>query len=232
MTSEVAVDPLGEISVGQCLRALIDQDVVAERHVVDLVIRAESETLCTNLHADGLTQGFGVDVPLVVEDPIVSLVSVEWNLIFPSSISAVYFLEEVIPRVITQRRIITPISIVIVKGSEVIVLVEGHVAVGGVFVEVTRDGVSLWKFGFYVTCWICDTIKILAVPHGILALADGELVIAGTDGIIDFCGAIVGEWPRPKVVSVGSVSSGGQFELLVRTDSSKPQRASIYHAHP
>ena len=56
VAAQVTVHPLGKEGVGERLRALVDQDIVAEGHVVDLVVGRKRKALGSNFHADGLAQ--------------------------------------------------------------------------------------------------------------------------------------------------------------------------------
>ena len=145
VSAEVAIDPLGEVGVGEGLRALVHQDVVAERHVVDLVVGRKREALGPDFHANGLAQRLGVDVAFVVEDPVVRLVSIEGHTVLSPAVATIDFLQEIIPWVIAQRRVIIPVSIVIVKWGEIVVLTEGHVAVRWIVKEVGGNGVAFWE---------------------------------------------------------------------------------------
>ena len=102
VAAEVGVDPRAEVGVRQRLRALVDEHVVVERHVVDLVVGAERECLGTDLHADGLALGLGVHIALVVEDPVEVLVAVQRHRVLAAAVLAVDFLQEVVPGVVTE----------------------------------------------------------------------------------------------------------------------------------
>ena len=92
VASEVGVDPGSEVGVRQRLRALVDEHVVVERHVVDLVVRAERKGLRSDLHADGLALRLGVHIALVVEDPEEVLVTIQRHGILTAAVLAVDFL--------------------------------------------------------------------------------------------------------------------------------------------
>ena len=231
VASEVAVHPLGEVGVGQRLRALVDEHVVAERHVVDLVVGREGEALRADLHADGLAEGLCVHVALVVEDPVVGLVTIERDLVLAPAVAAVDLLEEIVPGVIAEGWVVVAVAVVVIERGEVVVLAECHVAVGGVLEEVTRDGVSVGELDLEVAGGVGGAVEVLAVAHGVLPLGDGEPVVGCAGGLVNLGCALVGQRSGPEVVAVVAVARGGQLELLVWGDAGQPQGAAVDDAH-
>ncbi len=226
--AEVAVHPLREVGVGQCLRALVDEHVVAERHVVDLVVGGESKALRTDFHADGLAKGLGVDVAFVVENPVVRLVAIQRHLVFTPTVATVDLLKEVVPRVVSEGGVVVAIAVVVVEWGEVIVLVQGHIAVCGVLKEVTGNGIAVGEFDIEVAGRIGSAVEVLAVAHGILPFGNRELVVRGAGGLHHLCSALVGQRTGPEVVAVVAVAGGSQFELLVRGDAREPKRSAVH----
>ena len=231
VSTEVAVHPLGKEGVRQRLRSLVDDHVVAERHVVDLVVGREREALRADLHADGLAKGFGVHVALVVEDPVEGLVAVQRNLVLAAAVATVDFLEEVVPGIVTEGRVVVAVAVVVVERGEVVVLVQCHVAVGRVIEEVGRNRIALRELGGEVTRGIRGTVEVLAVADGVLPLADGEAVIGGAGRFVHLRCALVGEGAGPEVVAVVAVAGGGELELLVGADAGEPQGSTVDDAH-
>ena len=53
-STDVSIDPYPEVRFRKSLRALVDQYIVVEGHVVDLVIGREREGLCPHFHTNWL----------------------------------------------------------------------------------------------------------------------------------------------------------------------------------
>ncbi len=229
MAAQIAVDPLGKIRVGQGLRALVDQHVVVKLHVVHLIVGREGEGLRADLHANRLTLRFRVDVALVIENPVVRLVPVQWDLIFAAAFGAIDFLEEIIPWVVPRGRIVESVAVVILKRREVVVLVETHVTVCRVFEEVRGNRVAVGELLLEVTIRIGDAIEVLAVAHGVRPLGDGEPIVLLARRGIHFRRTGVCQRPRPEIVSHVPVPHSSELELLVRADAAQPQRPAIHH---
>ena len=87
--AHVGVNPNPEVSVGQRLGALVDQDIVVEGHVVDLVVGGESKGLRSDFHPNGLALRLRVNVPFVVENPVEIAVTVEWHQVFTLAVLAI-----------------------------------------------------------------------------------------------------------------------------------------------
>jgi hypothetical protein len=225
---EVRIHPLGEVGFSQGLGALVDQHVVIELHVVNLVVRREGEGLGTDLHTDGLALRLGVDVALVVEDPVVVLVTVEGNGVVAAALFAVDFLEKVKPRIITGLRIVEAVAVVVVKWREVEVLVEGRVAVSRIGIEIRRNAVAVGEELGHVARGVSSTVEVLAVADGVCPVGDGDFIVSRARGGVDLRGTIVRQGTGPKIVPRVAVAHRGELQLLVRADSAEPQRTAVH----
>ena len=229
VAAQIAVDPLGKIRVSQGLRALVDQHVVIKLHVVHLIVGREGEGLRADFHPNRLTLRFRVDVALVIENPVVRLVPIQRDLVFAAALGAIDFLEEIVPRIVARGWVVESVPVVILKRREVVVLVEAHVTVRGVFEEVRGNRVAVGELLLEVTIRIGDAIEVLAVAHSICPLGDGESVVLLTRRGVHFRRTGVGQRPRPEIVSDVPVAHSGQLELLIGADPAQPQRSAIHH---
>ena len=228
VAAQIAVDPLGKIRVGQGLRALVDQHVVVKLHVVHLIVGREGEGLRADFHPNRLTLRFRVDVTLIIENPVVGLVTVQRDLVFAAALCTIDFLEEIVPRVVARGWIVESVAVVILKRREVVVLIEAHVTVRRVFEEVRGNRVAVGELLLEVTIRIGDAIEVLAVAHGVRPLGDGEPVVLLARRGVHFRRTGVGQRPRPEIVSDVPVPHSSELELLVGADATQPQCPSIH----
>jgi len=219
--AQIAVNPLAHVGVGQGLGALVNQDVVVEGHVVDLVVGGKGKRLCPNFHADGLALGFRVDVALVVENPVVVLVSVKGHDVFPTAVAAIDFLQEIVPRVVALFWGIEAVAVVIQERRQVVVLVQVGVAVRRIIPEVGGHGVAFGEFLFHGSC--LQRLEVLTVAPGVGAGRHEEFVVFVARGGVHLGRPVVGQRSRPKVVAIATVPHGRQLQLLVRADAANPQ---------
>ena len=186
--------------------------------------------MSTYFHANGLSLRLRVNIAFVVEDPVIGLVTIERHAVFASAVATIDFLEEIIPWIVTECRVVVAVPVVIVERSEVVILLERYVTMRWVIIEGRGDGVPFRKFRVQVASGVSRTVEILPVAHGVLALCDGKFIVGRTGGLVDFGGAVVGERARPKVVAVVSVTRSRKFELLVWADARHPQGSAIHYA--
>ena len=210
---------------------LVDQHVVVEGHVVDLVVGRKRKGLRTDFHADGLPLGLGVNVPFVVENPIVGLVSIERNHILSLPIGAVDFLQKIVPRVVAVVGVVISVPIVILEGRQIVVLANAVVAMRGVLSEICRHGVALGKVFFGRALGL--GVKPLTVSLSVHSLRDEKPVVIAAHFVTDLSGTIGGQRPRPEVIlPVATVHGGRNFQLLVGADPTNPQGSRKHGRHP
>ena len=229
MSAQIDIHPLRHVGVRQRLRALVDQDVVVKRHVVDLVVGRKRKGLRADLHADRLSLGFGVNVALVVEDPKEVLVSVQRDQILTATVPTVNFLQEVKPWVIARCRVVRSIAIKIEERRQVVFLIQARVAMGWVFVEVRWVRIPVGEVG--VDRAGDDSFVILTMALGIRTETHREPIVRIARVGVGFSRAVVGQRSRPKIVARGSVTDRRQFELLVRADAAQPKGSTVHHRH-
>ena len=227
MTTQIAVHPLCHVRVGEGLGPLVDQHIVVKGHVVHLIVRGESKGLRTNLHANGLSLGLGVNVSFVIENPVVVLVAIQRDHVFSSPVAAIDFLQKVKPRVVPLRRAVRSIPIEIEERSQIIVLVLARIAVGRIFIKIGWIRVPPRKID--VRCSRSHRLPVLTMTLGIRSVAHTELVVFLTCQRVGFCSSIIGQWTRPKIIACVSVPHGGQLQLLVRANPAQPKGTTIHH---
>ena len=109
-------------------------------------------------------------------------------------------------------------------------MIQRRVAVGRIIEEIGWDAVPIRELLLHVAIGVRSAVEVLAVTLSIRSGGDEKFVVLVARGFINFCRSVIGQWTCPKVVSI-SEAQGGQFQLLVRTDSAHPQGTCVKGAH-
>ena len=235
--SQIGVNPLGEIGIGQTVCGTVDDFVRVECHVVELVVRGEAECLTTNLKSDRATAGLGVRTGVIVEDPEEGLIALQHmvgvdHTIGVMPVGAVVHqvlrssregvgsgkgnvvlrprtevVVDVIVRVVTVFRIIDAVVVDILEGSEEVGVT--LIAMGGPVGDAGRHHIS----GSVIAGDMSVNLGTGDFEEFVEFDTHG-LCRAGTRGFQGAC---------PIVVTDLSESHGGQFQLAIDVKTTNPQ---------
>ena len=231
--TQVEVCPRREISTRQSISGTVDDFIAVESHVIDFVVRGESESLGTYFETDSLTARLSVGSTFIIEDPPQGLVTLqhlvgqdgtvhgtEFFFFHGRNLGVAEFVGDVIVRIVTIFRIIFTITIGIVEGSQI---------VGNAFRVILGTGSrpildDVWNFSI---------VASLIIGKEFVHLGTGnlkDLIPLGAGFRSDRGFTFNSQRACPEIVTtieVGTLAetNGSALQLVIDVDTSNPQGA-------